>query len=224
MLRQLANSGLRIGINLYLTPDESHNADGKHIGCLSDLKFDGCNDELKNSLSFVVNSQRSISALESMNLMPNAIYYHEALHSPSPAFSRRDRHTSAMKELKPAGIVFLDPDNGIQVKSVSERSKKSNKFATRNEIADYFAAGKSVIFYNHRCREPEAIYLRRFEWLYENSAIKDGVKTGITFRRGTTRDFVFALQLSHADGIMACVNDILGSPWVEHFAKLKLSC
>ena len=32
LLRGLTSSQLDIGVNWYLTPDESHNANGKHIG------------------------------------------------------------------------------------------------------------------------------------------------------------------------------------------------
>jgi hypothetical protein len=30
-------SGLRLGVNWYLVPDEGHNADGKYVAYLSDL-------------------------------------------------------------------------------------------------------------------------------------------------------------------------------------------
>ncbi|MGN1144419.1 MAG: hypothetical protein ACI4SU_07600 [Anaerovoracaceae bacterium] len=32
LLRQLSGAGFSIGVNWYLTPDESHNGDGRHIG------------------------------------------------------------------------------------------------------------------------------------------------------------------------------------------------
>ena len=41
LLRQLSKSQLIIGINWYLVPDENHNADGKHIGYITDTRFTG---------------------------------------------------------------------------------------------------------------------------------------------------------------------------------------
>ena len=32
MLRAIASSAMKIGVNWYLVPDEGHNDDGKHIG------------------------------------------------------------------------------------------------------------------------------------------------------------------------------------------------
>ncbi|OQA08649.1 MAG: hypothetical protein BWY65_01406 [Firmicutes bacterium ADurb.Bin373] len=222
LLRCIAGLQCGIGVNWYLVPDESHNADGKHVGYVTDARYDGCDDTLRDSLKAIVKGRRSVFALETMDLIPNAVYYHEVLHSPSRFFSRRDWHAKALETLGLADIVFLDPDNGLLVKSVSAGSIKSNKYLFPNEAADYFAAGKSVIIYNHRCREQESVYLRRFDWMREDSILKDAVITGVTFRRGTVRDFIFALQPGHATEIRGCVDYMLQGPWGNHFSKAKL--
>ena len=59
-------------------------------------------------------------------------------------------------------IIFLDPDNGLEVKSTNPYSKNGNKYATYQEAADYYAQGSTVIIYNHRDRKPENEYLKRF--------------------------------------------------------------
>ena len=141
LLRQLTSTQLKIGVNWYLAPNESHNDDGKHIAYISDEKYKGCDDALRNSLGEILNSQRSVSALEIMDLVPNAVYYHDELCSPSSTPSRCDWNIKALEALSSADIVFLDPDNGLLVKSVSPRSTKSNKYVLSNEITDYFAAG-----------------------------------------------------------------------------------
>ena len=223
LLWELTSSQLDIGVNWYLVPNESHNADGKHIGYTTDTRYSGCDDSLRNSLKEIVNRQRSVSALEAMDLVPNAIYYHEVLYSPSRTFSRMAWHIKALEVLRSADIVFLDPDNGLLVKSVSTGSAKSNKYVFSSEIADYFTAGKSVIFYNHRCREQESVYLQRFVWMHEKLILKDAVIAGLTFKRGTVRDYIFILQPSHAARIMGCLDYMLQSPWGNHFAKLDLS-
>lgn len=128
LLRQIALSGLIIGVNWYLAPDESHNDDGKHIGYLTDRHYAGCDDALRTSLQYLVNNQRSVSALEAQNLIPHAIYYNKVLFSPTECSPRQNWHTNALEMLKHADIVFLDPDNGLLVKSVTNGSKKSNKY------------------------------------------------------------------------------------------------
>ena len=72
LLRGLTSSQLDIGVNWYLTPDENHNADGKHIGYITDTRYKGCDDSLRNSLEKIVEGERSVSSLEAMDLVPNA--------------------------------------------------------------------------------------------------------------------------------------------------------
>jgi len=78
LLRNIARSGLIIGVNWYLVADELHNNDGKFIESLKKPDFKECDDELLNKLNYVASSnQRSVYILESLNLIPNAIYYNE---------------------------------------------------------------------------------------------------------------------------------------------------
>jgi len=90
-------------------------------------------------------------------------------------------------------------------------------------VPNYFTKGKSVIIYNRRCREKESAYLHRFAWMHDNSILKDAIITGVTFKRGTVRDYIFALQPSHAASIMGYLDNMLQSPWGNHFTKFDLS-
>jgi hypothetical protein len=216
LLRQIASTKLSIGVNWYLAPDENHNDDGKHIGYLSDPKFNGCDDELRELLQNVVKNNRSVGAIESLNPIPKATYFRKVLESPSIYFSRNDWHQAALQKLNSADIVFLDPDNGVLVKSVSEGSLKSNKYVFPREITDYYAAGKSIVFYNHRSRESEQQYLQRFNWIYQITNEFEVMK----FVRGTIRDYFFILQPEHSVRIMDCLKTMLRSPWKKHFSLL----
>lgn len=50
LLRHLSQTGLSIGLNWYLVPDESHNNDGMHNGYLSDHSFEACDPDLWKAL------------------------------------------------------------------------------------------------------------------------------------------------------------------------------
>ena len=39
VLRALQNAGLSIGLNWYLTPDETHNSDGRHVNYLDQDEY-----------------------------------------------------------------------------------------------------------------------------------------------------------------------------------------
>ena len=72
LLRSLSSNNLKVGVNWYLVFDEVHNGDGKHTGYLCNPKFVSCDDELLGKLGCMVyGNQRSISAMESMNLIAN---------------------------------------------------------------------------------------------------------------------------------------------------------
>ena len=166
MFRRIADSGLRVGINWYRTykPEEHDNNDGKHISYLNNKLFQGCDDELLDRLRQMVEGNRSIAALETAELIPDAKYYSEILRPGNDrSFSRDIWYNNSLEALSHSDIIFCDPDNGLLVKSVSLSSAKSDKYITEDELVSYYLLGKSVVFYNHRCREKEEVYLRRFK-------------------------------------------------------------
>ena len=224
LLRQIGIKGLVVGVNWYLVADEAHNNDGKHIGFLTDKRYDDCDDELRDSLHSVVKHERSVFMLEKQQLIHNAVYFSEQLYPPmTNDFSRNDWHKQAMKRFSSANIVFLDPDNGILVKSTSMKSAKSIKFVLRDEICDYYATGHSVVIYNHRCRQVEAEYLRRFDWMSDESRLESAHILGLKFVRGSVRDYIFAVQPMHLSLVSSAMEAIMDSSWSRHFVRLNMS-
>ena len=200
ILRKISDAGLRIGVNWYLTykPEEHVNEDGKHIGYLYDNSFKGCDDELLISLNAITKGTRSVEALECANLISNAIYYKETLKPGSDKnFIRTAWYKKSLETLDKSDLIYCDPDNGIIVKSVSMKSKKSDKYIVPDELASYYQAGKSIVFYNHRCREKEQLYLQRFEALKQRAEFIGAEWRGLKFVRGTIRDYIFILQPQH---------------------------
>lgn len=65
LLRSLSRTGLSIGVNWYLTPDEHHNGDGRVTAYLLDDSYRSLDEELFFSLQKIVSTEnRSVSALE----------------------------------------------------------------------------------------------------------------------------------------------------------------
>ena len=222
LLRQIASTGLDIGLNWYLVDDETHNDDGKHISYLSDRRFNGCDDSLRDALRLVINNNRSVSMLEKQELVKKAVYFSEQLLPPATnGFSRCTWHKNAMERLNATDIVFLDPDNGIIAKSVSAKSGKSIKYVLREEICDYYAAGHSLVIYNHRSRQAEPKYLCRFDWMCDDLHLRSAYRLGLKFMRGTIRDYIFIIQPLHQRLISSAIDRLLDSEWNKQFAKLN---
>ena len=64
-----------LGVNWYLTPDETHNGDGRHIGYLQNKDFRLCDQQLWAELRRIVETgNRRVSALERPEILRAAFY------------------------------------------------------------------------------------------------------------------------------------------------------
>ncbi|MEI6579689.1 MAG: hypothetical protein WCN92_09545 [Eubacteriales bacterium] len=226
MIRQIANTGLKVGINWFLAykPDEHDKEDGKHIGYFINSLFQGCDDELLNKLKQIVEENRSVAAIERSNFVPGARHYSAILKPGSDkTFSRDIWFRNSLDALADSDIIFCDPDNGLLVKSVSPVSSKSDKYVMENELVTYYTAGKSVVFYNHRCREKEEVYLRRFAPLRQHSVFENAECRGLKFARGTVRDYIFILQPYHYEKVNGAIESMMKTDWNRHFLPLNIN-
>lgn len=142
----------KIGVIWYLFPDESHNKDGKHTQYTNNPKYSQCDKNLIDGLDNVIKNERKVASLEAENLLPkNTIYYSNPLnfHIKYNKQTKADKEkrlelrrqwlNKAIDSVKECNIVFLDPDNGLEIKSVSKLSQiKSGKFAYFCEIKEFF--------------------------------------------------------------------------------------
>src|SRR6185312_15778128 len=81
LLRHLAapvdedGAALLVGLNWYLAPDEDHNADGKHVTYLQQsnryhASLAACDPRLMECLARVVETHRSVDALNTSGALP----------------------------------------------------------------------------------------------------------------------------------------------------------
>lgn len=137
--------GVTIGVNWYLTkPDDvdaSSNKDGEKRHHLRGGDWERWDPELFQSIrQFSDKSQRRIASVEKAGILPSNTIYFEELVSRD---GRNEWHNRARSALSPTDLVFLDPDNGFEIKSMTRKS--SPKYAMFAEAADYYRAGKIVV-------------------------------------------------------------------------------
>lgn len=161
LIRALQSQGLSIAINWYLVEplDVEKKADGtfkqEDGKYLIPEKLKNCDSVLAAELTRIAMSgHRSVKDLEKAEFVPDAIYFNE----PVTVLDRIGWHCRAMETIKGADVVFVDPDNGMLVKSVGKKSARSSKYTFYEEVRDYVQRGQSVLIYNHRCRKQEAQY------------------------------------------------------------------
>lgn len=174
LLRQLASSRLSIGVNWYRTPDETHNSDGLHIGYLQKEEFRSCDPALWSALGQIVSSsKREIAALEKSCILDATYFGRLLVLSSGDKITRQavrmDWHMQALQALHGCDIVFVDPDNGLMVPS-ADGTAKSNKLVLPYELAEYYHAGSSVIYYQHKARHPDEFYINQHRQLISSGA------------------------------------------------------
>lgn len=217
MLRLLEKEGLTVGVNWYLVEDESHNNDGKHIGYMKDKKFFECDDELLHALKEIIDQDdRSVYALEEKKLLKTDTFFSEILCR----LERQLWHKRAVDKVKDCDIVFLDPDNGLLPPSVGRGSDKSIKYVLPEEIIDYYKSGHSVVFYNHRTREQLNTYLERFTKVFNADELAGSIIKGISYKRGTVRDYFFVLKEEHVEQVERVFNQLSNEKWGKHFQEI----
>jgi len=168
LLKALAGSDLRLGVNWYLNGDEETNSDGKFVRYYR-LRF--MDPQLFDSLVAVGSSEsRGVAKLERSNLVPRgSIFYSRPLPRRELGFAqrgaaRRQWFANGFEALQTANIVFCDPDNGIASSRISESSTQASKYALASEIDTHLDAGQSVIVYQHQTRRKGGVEAEIQHW------------------------------------------------------------
>lgn len=233
----IKNSGpnIIIGLNWYLSPDETHNFDGKHIRYLKlprDEKNEYflCSPVVYNKLTKIglKPSKRNIRELEKSRILPKNTVYHnkilsyEGVHGKENRLEHRKKWAAtAFEKLKPADIIFFDQDNGIEIKSVKKTDLKAVKYCFHDEYSEYFKDEKSMILYNHRDRRPAVVNENRILEIYKILPSLKKIKV-LTFHRGSARDFIILSQDKHIPLFDRTIASLTEEKWKGMFTTYSL--
>ena len=155
-----------LGVIWYRVPDQSHDADGEHVGYLDPSSTLGqdlrpLDPDLHDHLRRMVgSSERSVAALAACGALPLATrYYHRILSfadiDPSEVAARTVRRErwfhEAMVAVDSCSLVFVDPDNGMRRDDhlVPAHSNLAEKFVYLSEVQRLLERGQSVVVHHH---------------------------------------------------------------------------
>lgn len=230
---ELRGLDLWLGVNWYLVPNESHNNDGRHIAYLQYTEprkinnYKDCDASLYSQLQAIVSeNRRSVNRVEERHILPQGtVFYGKKLtFENSPLQNRLPRRQAWVRKgfeaLQNCDAAFFDPDNGIEVTTVSRTEKRGLKYVYYDELEPYFRRGQSLIIYNHRSMQPEEEYLERFRNLRHILKPEEEMFY-LRFKRFSVRDFVFVLQPAHRK-IRERAKKIIKTPWGRHFEYYDL--
>ena len=100
-----------------------------------------------------------VSLIEMSPLLPRASYY--AAEVPDIREERDAWRQGLLCAAHDSDLVFVDPDNGIEVPSKPVGRKGSSKYVTWREVRDLWETGCSVLIYQHFRRERRAMFAER---------------------------------------------------------------
>ncbi len=236
MLRMLCGSAthppeLSLGIVWYLAPDDTQNDNGKHVRYLRNAEknsqtFRACDPALYDALGEIVSqNDRRVARIQEMSVFaPGTVFYDAPLTSASvssvgPAARRaRIAHRQAwaqgaLEATQTCDIVFVDPDNGLEVQARSHQ-KNGPKYAYFDELAPYTARGQSLVIYQHIARNGTA----EEQVMARLSEIARRLERGseafaLHYHRGTARVFFVVPAPAHGELLLRRADTLLQSPW-----------
>ena len=224
LLRALQAAGLSIGLNWYLTPDETHNTDGRHVDYLKQEKYRACDPGLWLGLKAIVDGEsREVRHMENDGIL-QATFFSDCLDfSGKKKVERIERRaewfTKSLDAMAGNDIVCVDPDNGLVVRSAIGRPKE-NKYVLPEELASYYAQGSTVVYYQHKARYKDEHYTRQLEELLRIEDLPGASGLALKFEKVSQRYYMFLIQPCHKEAVENAVKDMLSTAWGDHFRLL----
>ena len=224
---------LALGVVWYLVPDEGHNQDGKYVQYLvpsarNQEQFRSCDPVLYDSLAGIVCSgRRSVASIREHDVLPSgtrcydSLLNFDGLPGSGPGVQRQRAELrsgwleGAMESTALCELVFVDPDNGFEVK-VGAYQKRGPKYVFFNELMPFSKRGQSLVVYHHMSRRGSSTQQVR-ERLAQ---IEDRLGRGafaLLYHRGSARAFFVIPVEGHEESLRSRAEIFLEGSWSRHF-------
>ena len=145
----ISTTKLSVLINWMLTQDDG-STDGKFTTYLEyPQKWSKYDPVLYKKIQKLLslNAKRKVNLIETTNLLQKTKYFSEFV--PDGAIDRNTWFSSLSQQSQQCEFIFLDPDNGIEIKSKPYGRMNSSKFLYWHEVKALWSLGKSLLIYQH---------------------------------------------------------------------------
>lgn len=222
LLRFLRDSGVKIGVNWYLTPKDGR-TDGCHTEYLGIEAMRQYDIELFEAMKNLAPlKKKHIGMVESSGVLDGITFYKDEMDfdsSPSRirGEKRADWHRRALTALSGCELVFADPDNGLIDRKPS--TKGAQKYILPEEIECYFKRGQQVVYYQHRPRINGAnweAFKRRILM-----KIPEARLLAVSFNRWSCRTYIFVLHENEYARYEKLISSFLESDWGQFIVRGK---
>jgi len=150
LLRTLQRaSSLAVGVCWFLTIDDGA-GDGELRNYLKQPgRWRHYDPELYDKLQRFSGAevQRSVSRANEWELIPGAFYFDRILKD--HRLARAEYFEAARQLLRNSELLFVDPDNGIEIPSTKLGTSGSSKYVYWTELQAIYSDGQSILVYQH---------------------------------------------------------------------------
>ena len=230
-------SPLSLGIVWYLVPDETHNTDGRFVDYL-DLsvgnheRFRACDPPLYDALrGIVLSGVRNVTSIRGDGILVRGTRFYddiltfEDLRGAGVRIRRlrAQRRTlwleGALRATEGCDVVFLDPDNGLEV-GVGSHQLRGPKYAFFDELLPFVQRDQSLLIYHHVARRGTALdqvkgRMAQIEDRLGRSAF------ALLYHRGSARAFFLVPAQRHWEVLSSRARTFLDSGWARHFEVVR---
>ncbi len=210
LLRAFAEAGVKIGVNWYLTDDDGSN-DGKFKDYLTKGLIRKYSPEVFDTLKGLVdNGKTTVQDVQNSNIIPQALFFSEPMRfkgTPEERTKKRDKWLwDSIRELSGSELVFLDPDNGLQVKD-NLSARGAEKFVLPREVMNYWETYHNVVYYCHKGRRTDVQWQK---YIRAMRTTMPGVRIiVVTYHKGTQRSYVFLVRKMHFTKYRGIIDKVL---------------
>lgn len=196
LLRLLAADGVPATV-VWMRRWDDGRSDGRRTAYLDrPERWQRYDPELFATLADLVrHGQRRLSRVEEAGLLPGAHFFSELL--PEDAAGREAYFALLLRRVSGRDLLFLDPDNGIEVPSVPYGRSGSSRYLYLHELEALSRAGASLFVYQHFPRVARAPFVRA---LVERCLAVTGGCLAVSFE--TRRVLFLLLPQREAEGLL----------------------
>ncbi|MCJ8332486.1 MAG: hypothetical protein HRT89_24215 [Lentisphaeria bacterium] len=145
LLQQLSEN-YEITVAWWLTDDDG-STDGRKTDYVNKPALRELSPEIFDFMKACVeNNIREVSVIENTNLI-NARYYSPLITDDMD--QRQNYMDDLMAFAEGTKLIFVDPDNGMEIKSTRKGNKNSGKYIYLDEIKRIYDAGYKLLIYQH---------------------------------------------------------------------------
>jgi hypothetical protein len=211
-----ASDQLSLGIVWYFVRDRG-------IGYFDDPDgFRDSDPEVFDALVRIVNdSQRSVASVARSRVFPaGTVFFPEAV--PPQLGDRQEWLQHALESTKDCELVFLDPDNGLEIPSTQRHHKRGPKYVYYDEIARFLDRGQSVIVIHHAGRTKNQTVKKQAQTLLDKIRTKirgTGSAFALRYHRGAPARVFFVIPAKRdQDILLSRAEQLTQDAWSGHFS------